>query len=298
MGAAYSSLLKKFGNERIFFITAFIASHSSAFWLVGYLCYYIIPKHFPEIFDKYRTRKDKTSQFYEPSKELFDSSMKRAVVDHAMQVLTISGLYEIMIRTNGSDFVSGPAPALSTIVKQIIGAWYFNEITFYLAHRLLHHPAIYKYVHKQHHEFKATISLASEYAHPVEAVLANFMPTLGSLVVMKAHALTTFIWVFLRVWETVDTHSGYVFPWSPWYAYFIGEELIINKGDLAKAQHCVAHGFHDYHHQYNVGNYASPLIDWLFGTDASYRRHVSAAAKGSDLPPPPTLGEDGSPITN
>jgi len=49
---------------------------------------------------------------------------------------------------------------------------------FYWAHRVLHHRRIYKYIHKQHHEFKATVGIAAEYAHPVESLLANAVPTM------------------------------------------------------------------------------------------------------------------------
>ena len=49
---------------------------------------------------------------------------------------------------------------------------------FYWAHRALHHRSIYKYIHKKHHEFKATVAMAAEHAHPVEQLLANAIPTM------------------------------------------------------------------------------------------------------------------------
>ena len=41
------------------------------------------------------------------------------------------------------------------------------------AHRALHLPAIYGYVHKVHHQYKTSIGIASEYAHPVEFIFSN-----------------------------------------------------------------------------------------------------------------------------
>ena len=37
---------------------------------------------------------------------------------------------------------------------------------FYWCHRALHHPSIYRFVHKQHHEFKEPTGIAAFYAHP------------------------------------------------------------------------------------------------------------------------------------
>ena len=48
--------------------------------------------------------------------------------------------------------------------------------TVFQAHRALHHPWIYAYIHKRHHEYKSVISIASEYAHPIEFIFSNAIP--------------------------------------------------------------------------------------------------------------------------
>jgi len=75
------------------------------------------------------------------------------------------------------------------------------------------------------------------------------------------HLLTLWLWVVLRVLETVEAHSGYHFPWSP------SNFLPLYGGS----------DFHDYHHRVlytKSGNYASTFVymDWLFGTDKDYRK--------------------------
>ena len=79
--------------------------------------------------------------------------------------------------------------------------------------------------------FKASIGLASEYAHPVrynklycvtnkyfkiEDMLSNGIPVLIGPILIGAHPVVYWIWLSIRVWEAVDSHSGYNFPHSPW----------------------------------------------------------------------------------
>merc|ERR1711887_242692 len=52
-----------------------------------------------------------------------------------------------------------------------------EEIFFYYGHKMLHHRKIYKYIHKKHHEWTASIALTSLYAHPLEHIMSNLLPT-------------------------------------------------------------------------------------------------------------------------
>jgi sterol desaturase/sphingolipid hydroxylase (fatty acid hydroxylase superfamily) len=113
---------------------------------------------------------------------------------------------------------------------------------FYWVHRTLHHPKLFQMIHSQHHRFMTSVGIASEYAHPVliidqiffcyirqwvlltccfcvcvcvkiEQIFANFLPTILGGMLLGPHMFTWFLWMFLRILETVDAHSGYSFPW-------------------------------------------------------------------------------------
>ncbi len=70
-----------------------------------------------------------------------------------------------------------PFPSVHVAIMQILVSMIVEDALFYWAHRGLHHPLIYKHIHKQHHLYKNTVSYAAEFANPIEQTLANVIPT-------------------------------------------------------------------------------------------------------------------------
>lgn len=62
--------------------------------------------------------------------------------------------------------------------------------------------------------YATPFGLTSEYAHPAEILFLGFATVVGPALT-GPHLFTLWLWVILRVLETVDAHSGYDFPWSP-----------------------------------------------------------------------------------
>mmetsp|Transcript_45517 Transcript_45517/g.114541 ORF Transcript_45517/g.114541 Transcript_45517/m.114541 type:complete len:265 (+) Transcript_45517:137-931(+) len=155
-------------------------------------------------------------------------------------------------------------PSLFTIVWQFALFIVVNDGCFYWAHRALHHPRIYKYIHKQHHEFKASVGVASEYAHPIEELLANLTPTLLAPILCGTHMFTLWLWTLVRTLETVDAHSGYNLPFSPFY-------LLPFVGGADR---------HDFHHSHNVGTYGAFFTFWddVMGTSDAYLQYKKKLA--------------------
>ncbi|KAH3672682.1 hypothetical protein WICMUC_004200 [Wickerhamomyces mucosus] len=65
------------------------------------------------------------------------------------------------------------------------------------------------------------------------------------------HLFTLCVWITLRLFQAVDSHSGYEFPWS------LNNFLPFWSG----AEH------HDLHHHYFIGNYASSFRWWDYFLD-------------------------------
>ena len=62
--------------------------------------------------------------------------------------------------------------------------------------------------------YATPFGLTSEYAHPAEILFLGFATIVGPAVT-GPHLITLWLWMVLRVLETVEAHCGYHFPWSP-----------------------------------------------------------------------------------
>ncbi len=99
--------------------------------------------------------------------------------------------------------------------------------------RLFHYPALYKLVHKTHHEWTAPVGIASIYCHPLEHYFVNLLPVAAGPLIVGAHMSVSLLWFTLVIISTTINHSGYHFPFLPsseWHdfhhaRYVIGKPL-------------------------------------------------------------------------
>jgi sterol desaturase/sphingolipid hydroxylase (fatty acid hydroxylase superfamily) len=114
-------------------------------------------------------------------------------------------------------------------------------------------PWLYRF-HKEHHAFNTTTGIAAEHHHILDS-LANALPTFIPPILLGMHPFILCIHMALRTWESVDTHTGYAFPWTP-FRYLPG---------MAYQQE-----YHCFHHHTNIGAYSILLFDHFLGTDSAY----------------------------
>ncbi|XP_062358187.1 fatty acid hydroxylase domain-containing protein 2 isoform X1 [Cinclus cinclus] len=90
-----------------------------------------------------------------------------------------------------------------------------EEILFYYSHRLVHHPVLYKHIHKKHHEWTAPIGVVSIYAHPIEHIISNTLPVMTGPMIMGSHIVSISAWFSIALVTTSISHCGYHLPLLP-----------------------------------------------------------------------------------
>jgi len=158
-------------------------------------------------------------------------------------------------------------PTPSTLAFHFLVFAIVEEVGFYYSHRLAHHPAIYKAIHKQHHIFTSPIAAAAIYAHPIEHCFSNLAPVLAGplTVALLHHAYPAFptihlavvwSWMIVAQFTTITTHSGYKLWGMP---------------DSRK---------HDFHHEkFNVNYGVLGILDYIHGTDKFWLEKMCTKAE-------------------
>lgn len=188
-----------------------------------------------------------------PRDDLLLSTIKTALVD---QLITSPiAFWVLLTHVNPSAVASQsmPRPSLLAMYLYYVGSMLFSGAYFYVAHRTLHEvPFLYRTIHKKHHQYIGTVAIAAEHAHPLEALFANSVSTVGFALVVGVPLPVWFVWLASRLQETYETHSGYCF-----------ERTRLARIGLLNSQRAK---FHNFHLAVNVGNYGGPMADWVGGS--------------------------------
>ncbi|KAF9784216.1 hypothetical protein IL306_007989 [Fusarium sp. DS 682] len=166
-----------------------------------------------------------------------------------------------------------PFPPVWKMALQIAVCFVMEDAWHYWFHRALHYGPLYKAIHKMHHTYSAPFGLAAEYASPIETALLGIgvvgCPIILLSITGELHLFTMYTWIVLRLFQAIDSHSGYDFPWS------LRHFLPVWAG--------AAH--HDLHHEKFIGNYASSFRWWDYcldteaGAEAHKRRREKKLAE-------------------
>ncbi|WP_170431613.1 sterol desaturase family protein [Ruegeria arenilitoris] len=122
-------------------------------------------------------------------------------------------------------------------------------IHFYLIHRLIHWPPLYRHVHSVHHRNVNVGPWSGLSMHPVEHLF--YFSSLLNFFVLPAHPVYM---MFLLHWQMLGAPTGHS-----------GYEAVFARN---KARILIGGFFHQLHHRYYECNYGSPEfpLDKWFGT--------------------------------
>ncbi|KZT33350.1 sterol desaturase [Sistotremastrum suecicum HHB10207 ss-3] len=127
-------------------------------------------------------------------------------------------LFHPMAEALGMQTWQVPFPNWKTMAVQVAIFFVLEDFWHYFAHKSLHYGPLYKRIHKIHHKYSAPFGLAAEYAHPLEVLILGVGviggPMLYCFLTGEMHIATVYLWISVKLFQTIDAHSGYDFPWS------------------------------------------------------------------------------------
>ncbi|XP_077985753.1 lathosterol oxidase-like [Glandiceps talaboti] len=94
-----------------------------------------------------------------------------------------------------------------SIIVDVFSFLFFTDMLIYWIHRWLHHPLIYKYIHKDHHKWKITTPFASHAFHPADGFLQSAPYHIYPFLFPLHKYVYLALFVFVNIW-TVSIHDG------------------------------------------------------------------------------------------
>lgn len=114
------------------------------------------------------------------------------------------------------------------------------EFAAWFIHYALHKGVLWDKIHSVHHQYVATVAVASLDAHPVEMIVWDAVPFMAGPLLLGTPPAFFIIFALINIVNTVLCHCG----------YDVGYDR----------------GHHDLHHERLKCNYSGFLSDWVMGT--------------------------------
>ncbi|KAL7626264.1 c-5 sterol desaturase [Parahypoxylon ruwenzoriense] len=114
----------------------------------------------------------------------------------------------------------------------------FTDALIYLVHRGLHHPLIYKHLHKPHHKWIMPTPFASHAFHPVDGFAQSFPYHLFPMLFPLNKFASVALFIFVNFW-TIMIHDG----------EYVADSAVINGA--------ACHTMHHLYFNYNYGQYTT-----------------------------------------
>jgi len=156
-------------------------------------------------------------------KELWSETIvDHLVVQWLFVYLVVSRIYE----ASGvlDEFTAIQTPSLLKHVSQLTLAVLIEDFAFYWLHRFLHQKLISSKVHNEHHKLNANHPLAFQHAHIFEKLLVNSTVFWVPAMALGLHGSTFVLWTAFQICKSVEAHSGYNLPFSPFGILSIDRE--------------------------------------------------------------------------
>ena len=222
-----------FGSFLVLFIggLAFFPITSGTSWL--YYCVIRRSRFFPND-DKKQEAEQRKLEWYWAFWNVLGNAVLTAPVHHF--IVTGNSRVYFDVSERGWGYLLGTAVLVLVITEPLV----------YWAHRILHHPVLYKHIHLVHHKFRQPSPWTSMAFHPLDSFMQAVPHHLCVFLFPMHVGVYVFFIVFLQVWSTF-IHERVTWVRHPWINF-------------------TAH--HTLHHKANKYNYGQffTICDRIWGS--------------------------------
>lgn len=230
-----------------FFLTAFqkISSRYFIVALIGFLIFYVIFRR--KFF--YRKIQQKFPANSDYIRELGFSLITMFIFS---SIIVILNSPSIIIYTTRYQSINEYGWFYYFSVFPIL--FIMHDLYFYIMHRIMHHPSLFKYIHLVHHKSTNPSPWAAYAFHPLEAIIEQGIVIIFYFT-LPIHISHLAIFFLFSIIYNVYGHLGYeLYPKGfnkSWFGKWINTSIN-----------------HNQHHQFFKGNYGLYTLIWdrLFGT--------------------------------
>jgi sterol desaturase/sphingolipid hydroxylase (fatty acid hydroxylase superfamily) len=242
----WEKIIHLFGGDEFYltFLGSFLVPFL-VYWCVGGFYCFVDLTGRPKFLLRYKIQDN--TQYPIPIPKLW-KVVKQVLINQILVGFPFIYVASRIMKYRGYDW--GPKlPTFQWVIFELSICILLEELMFYYSHRFLHHPKVYKYIHKRHHEWTAPIAITAVYSHPIEHILSNYMPVVLGPLVLGSHVATSWLWFSIAILSTLNAHSGYHLPFFP------------------------SPEAHDFHHlKFNQNFGVLGVLDRLHGTDSMFRK--------------------------
>jgi len=196
-------------------------------------------------------------------------SVIAALVFSTVGVAVFAGIQAGVVKAYSSATIDPLTIALG-FVASVIG----HDAYFYWTHRAMHHPRLFRLVHRAHHRSRAPTAFAAYAFGPLEAVVQSlYLPLF--LLVVPLDSVMIFLFLTHMIVRNAIGHSGH--EWFP--SGMVGSRWF---GWITAVTH------HDLHHEHGGANYGLYFTWWdrWMGTEhPDYRQRFDAVTQPDRGPP-------------
>jgi sterol desaturase/sphingolipid hydroxylase (fatty acid hydroxylase superfamily) len=208
----------------------------------------------------------KFPQMTDYGRDIFYSAISIAI----FSAISVWTMFVIKPYTNIYDHISD----YGTVYYAFTFIWMFflHDAYFYWAHRVMHHPKIFKWVHLVHHKSNNPSPWTAYAFHPLEAVVeAAIVPIFAFT--LPVHRSAIIIYMLFQIAYNVYGHLGYeIFPKNT-HKHWLGKWFNTSVA-------------HNMHHKYSVKNYGlwTTIWDRLMGTMHEKYDEMYEKTTGNSIP--------------